>query len=173
MCWDNTPYQAQLLMHQPSAHQQHRNTMAKDTNTTPTKGQYDLCWDEPSSSQALSIPAITAEAATPPRPAAASYDLCWKGEPPQPMTTDAGDTSTTSKYEMCWDDQPAALATAYQGGFDMCWGDSAAGDGLHQVHPTAVTNTSSVNSVQLAPSAAPSEDLVTAIARVEAREIIF
>ncbi|KAG2065471.1 hypothetical protein BDR04DRAFT_1121840 [Suillus decipiens] len=75
-------------------------------------------------------------------------------------------------FDMCWDRDTTPTedipAVECQGGFDMCWEDSLAGDGLHAVHPTTLTNPAPVRSSQLAPLVALSEGLVIAIARVEA-----
>ncbi|KAG2365907.1 hypothetical protein BDR07DRAFT_1480798 [Suillus spraguei] len=88
MCWDNEPHTAPTIdaPTDGSLAKLHNGSqafnMCWDTDNTSTKGQYNICWDEPSSSKALLVPMIRAEAATPPRPAAASYDLCWGEEPP-------------------------------------------------------------------------------------------
>ncbi|KAG2073666.1 hypothetical protein BDR04DRAFT_1116260 [Suillus decipiens] len=173
MCWDNELYTAPIIdtpAKGSSAKPDYGSQafdMCWDRDTTPTKGQYNLCLDEPSSSKALSVTAITAEAATPLQLAATSYDLCWGEEPPQ-LISHASLPSTAGQYKMCWDDRPATPAAEYQGGFDMCWGDSSAGDGFYAVHPTTLTNPLSVRSGQSAPSVAPSKGSVIAIARVEA-----
>ncbi|KAG1862830.1 hypothetical protein DFJ58DRAFT_725314 [Suillus subalutaceus] len=149
--------------------------MCWNPDTPPAAGPYALCWDEPSSSQVGSVPAITVEAATP--LAAATYDVCWDGDP-QSTTADVG-----HPYDMCWDDRPATSAAGYQGGFDMCWGDAQlGGDGDCEGHLTAAPTTGSVNSgvnnsespgsqdiqASLAPSSAPSEG--STITQVEAGE---
>ncbi|KAG2064252.1 hypothetical protein BDR04DRAFT_1122711 [Suillus decipiens] len=123
-----------------------------DADTTPTEGQYNLCWDEPSSSKTLSVAAIMAEAATLLQLAATSYNICWGEEPPQPTTGHASLPSTAS-----------IPAVEYQGGFDMCWGDSSVGDSLHAVHPTTLTNAGLVSS-------ALSKGSAIAITRVKAGE---
>ncbi|KAG2062821.1 hypothetical protein BDR04DRAFT_1164591 [Suillus decipiens] len=175
MCWDDEPYPAPIVdtpVACSSAKPDYGGQafdMCWDGDTTPTEGQYNLCWDEPSSSKALSVAAITAEAATPLRLVATSYDFCWGEEPPQ-STSHASLPSTSGQYDMCWDDRPATPAVEYQGGLDMCWGDSSAGDGLHAVHPTTLTNPASVGSGRSAPSEAPSEGSARVIARVEAGE---
>ncbi|KAG2032018.1 hypothetical protein BDR03DRAFT_985995 [Suillus americanus] len=66
-------------------------------------GSYDLCWDELSSSKIGSVPAITVEAATP---------------------------LAATTYDVCWDDGAATSAMEYQGGFDMCWGDTPLGGNI-------------------------------------------
>ncbi|KAG2030620.1 hypothetical protein BDR03DRAFT_1016917 [Suillus americanus] len=74
MCWDVEPYPAptvnalvNALVNAPvnasSAKQDlggKEFNMCWETNTTPPKGQYDFCWDEPSSSQVVLVPAIVA-----------------------------------------------------------------------------------------------------------------
>ncbi|KAG2070123.1 hypothetical protein BDR04DRAFT_1155923 [Suillus decipiens] len=144
MCWDDKPYTASIV-----------DTLAKGSsakldwwprNTTPTE-----------------------EAATPLWLAATSYNFCWGEEPPQP-TSHASLPSTAGQYEMCWDDQPATPAAEYQGGFDMYWGDSSAGDGLHAVHPTTLTDPLFVGSGRSAPLVALSKGSAIVIAGVEAGE---
>lgn len=80
------------------------NVSQRYSGTSLDAGQYDLCWDEPSSSKVSSVPEINVLAAKP--PAATAYDLCWDEE---------ASPSMTDQYDMCWDDRPAAPAAGYQG----------------------------------------------------------
>ncbi|KAG1820928.1 uncharacterized protein BJ212DRAFT_1297409 [Suillus subaureus] len=104
--------------------------------------------------------------------AAATYDLCWDDKP-QSTTADSGHIftpSAASQYDMHWDGQPAMLAAGYQGGFDMCWGDSPSDGGGENEGNSAANNAESLRSqdtqVSMAPSSAPTEGSV--MARVEA-----
>ncbi|KAG2746860.1 hypothetical protein P692DRAFT_201806857 [Suillus brevipes Sb2] len=138
------------------------SAMAKALLAKPLYGgqAFNMCWDLDNK------PAET----TPLRPPAASDDLCWEERPPPPVAADAVDASTPStagQYDLCRDDQPAALVAEFQG---ESQGDTAVGDGLHQVDPTAVPTAGLVTSGRLSPSVVPSEGSAIAMVRVEAGE---
>ncbi|KAG2067586.1 hypothetical protein BDR04DRAFT_1158932 [Suillus decipiens] len=183
MCWDVKPYPAPMinapvnaLVNAPAEASSAKQDLGGEefnmywkTNTTPPRGQYDFCWDEPSSSQVVSVPVITVEAATP--LAAAPYDFCWD-DAPQPTIADSSHIPT-----------PLAAAAEHQGGFDMCWGDPPLGrDGDNEGHLTAKPTTRLVNSaadneessesqdtqVSLTPSSALTEG--SAMVKLEAGE---
>ncbi|KAG2030266.1 hypothetical protein BDR03DRAFT_987197 [Suillus americanus] len=138
--------------------------MCWETNTTPPKGQYDFCWDEPSSSLVVLVPAITIEAATP--PAAATYDFCWDEAPPSTTASSSHipTPSAAGQYDMYWDDQPGTSAAEHQCGFDMCWGDPPLGrDGDNEGHLTAEPTTGSVNSAADNQESSESQDTQTSL----------
>ncbi|KAG1770166.1 hypothetical protein EV702DRAFT_1049483 [Suillus placidus] len=163
MCWNAEPDPAPTVEAPTEASVAEPNYGGQAA--TSATGQYDLCWDEPSSSKVASVPATTADAATP--SAAATYDLCWDEERP-PTMADSADVSTPSaanEYDMCWDDQPTTSAAGYQGCFDMCWGDSPlSGDGDLEGHPTALPTTGSVNSAANNPESSGSQDTRASLA---------